>query len=46
MRETEMVPAFCAAQSVNLLQRNLVILGISSLAIGMAVAVLLSMAHL
>jgi len=44
--ETEMVPAFCAAQSVSMLQRNLVILGISSLAIGMAVALLLSMAHL
>jgi len=44
--ESEMVPAFCATTSVNVLQRNLVILGISSVAIGMAVAVLLSMAHL
>ena len=44
--EPEMVPAFCAAQSVNMLQRNLVILGISSVAIGMAVVVLLSMVHL
>ena len=44
--QAETVPAFCATQSVGMLQRNLVILGISSLAIGMAVAVLLSMAHL
>jgi hypothetical protein len=41
-----MIPAFCAANSASMVQRNLVILGLSTLAIGMAVAVLLSMAHL
>jgi hypothetical protein len=44
--ESEMIPAFCAANSASMVQRNLVILGLSTLAIGMAVAVLLSMAHL